>query len=105
MTQVMNHKVATPQVVAENVRAEAARRGYTQVALGRALFMSQGNITRRWKGVTAWKLEELDDVARILGVSVRDLVTPSRLPRLDSNQQPSGYVTPLVRSFRFATAA
>lgn len=65
----------TADVVAENIRAEAARAGFTQVALGRALGLSQGKITLRWKGQTRWQLDELDAVAELLNVSVQDLVT------------------------------
>ncbi len=94
----------TAEVVAGNIRAEAARRGMTQVALARALGMSQSAVTTRWRGVARWQLDELDAVADILGVSVQDLVTDfteSRTPtggshrgglpraRRDSNPQPS----------------
>lgn len=68
--------LTTADVVASNVRAEAARLGFSQVALGRALGISQGSITKKWRGVRAWQLDELDDVARVLGVSVVDLVRP-----------------------------
>ena len=86
----------TSSVVASNIRAEAARRGFSQRALGRALGITQGQITRRWKGVSAWQLDELDAVATLLNLSIHDLITPPRgglgyekLPRLDSNQQPA----------------
>lgn len=96
----------TAEVVAGNIRAEAARRGMTQVALARALGMSQSAVTTRWRGVARWQLDELDAVADILGVSVQDLVTDfteSRTPtggshrgglpraRRDSNPQPSDW--------------
>jgi hypothetical protein len=63
------------QVVAANVRAYAARLGYSQVALGRALGMAQGAVHARWRGTRPWHLAELGDVALVLGVSVQDLVT------------------------------
>ena len=68
----------TASVVASNIRAEAARRGFSQRALGRALGITQGQITRRWKGVINWQLDELDDVAALLGLTVTDLITPPR---------------------------
>ncbi|NMW64798.1 helix-turn-helix transcriptional regulator [Mobiluncus mulieris] len=71
-------KVSTADIVASNIRAEAARQGYSQRALGRALGLSQGQITTRWKGVARWQLDELDDVAALLGLSVHDLITPPR---------------------------
>lgn len=96
---------STADVVAGNIRAEAARLGIKQIELGRALGMSQSAITTRWKGLARWQLEELDDVADVLGITVQDLVTDHpqkrRTPaggshrggplraRRDSNPQPS----------------
>ena len=70
----------TADIVAGNIRAEAARLGLTQVELGRRLGMSQNQITTRWKGVHRWQLDELDSVASVLGVSVQDLVTDTQNP-------------------------
>lgn len=93
-------------IVASNVRAYAARLGYSQVALGRAIGMAQGAIHARWRGSRPWQLAELGEVARVLGVEVVDLVTDfteSRTPtggshrgglpraRRDSNPQPSDW--------------
>lgn len=66
---------STADIVAGNIRAEAARLGIKQIELGRALGMSQSAITTRWKGLARWQLEELDDVAEVLGITVQDLVT------------------------------
>ena len=89
-------QVTTRDVVAANVRAEAARAGFNQVRLGQRLGISQGAITKRWRGERPWQLEELDSLASALGVSVVDLVTPTgrevRL-RQDSNLQPRDCVT------------
>ena len=88
--------ITTRDVVAANVRAEAARRGYNQVRLGKTLGISQGAITKRWRGERPWQLEELDSLATALGVSVADLVTPTGRevrPRQDSNLQPRDYLT------------
>ena len=94
----------TADVVAGNIRAEAARLGMSQVALGRTLGMTQNQITTRWKGQRPWQLEELDSVADALDLTVQDLVTEPekrRTPtggshragplraRRDSNPQPS----------------
>lgn len=65
----------TSEIVAENVRAEAARRGYSQVALAEALGMNQSQVSRRWWGRLLWTFDELDDVAEVLGITVQDLVT------------------------------
>ena len=74
--QVIEPTSGTASVVASNVRAEAARQGYSQMQLARTLGFTQGMVTTRWKGQVAWQLAELDLVADVLGVSVRDLVTP-----------------------------
>ena len=84
-------QLTTRDIVAANVRAEAARLGYNQVRLGQMLGISQPSINKRWTGKRPWQLEELDSLASALGVSVADLVTPTgrevRL-RQDSNLQP-----------------
>ena len=62
-------------VVCENIRIEAARRGYSQSALARAISMSQPAINQRWRGAARWQLDELDTIARLFGLSVAYLVT------------------------------
>ena len=84
------------QIVAENIRIESARRGYSQSSLARAIEMSQPAINQRWRGMTRWQLDELDSLARLFGVSVAYLVTDNApvaaaselRPRQDSNLQP-----------------
>lgn len=66
--------VTTADVVAANIRAEASRLGFNQVALGKALQMQQTAVSARWRGARPWQLDELDTVATLLGVSVVDLV-------------------------------
>lgn len=68
----------TAKVVASNIRAEAARRGFSQRALGRALGITQSQVNRRWRGLIPWQLDELDSVAALLGLTVNDLITPPR---------------------------
>ena len=90
------NQLTTRDIVASNVRAEAARMGYNQVRLGQMLGISQPSINKRWTGKRPWQLEELDSLATALGVSVADLVTPTgRETRLrqDSNLQPRDYLT------------
>ena len=84
------------QIVAENIRIESARRGYSQSALARAIEMSQPAINQRWRGMTRWQLDELESIAHLFGVPVAYLVsdnapmpTPVGLrPRQYSNLQP-----------------
>lgn len=90
------NQLTTRDIVASNVRAEAARMGYNQVRLGQLLGISQPSINKRWTGKRPWQLEELDSLASALGISVIDLVTPTgRETRLrqDSNLQPRDCLT------------
>ena len=69
--------------------------------------MTQPQISRRLSGASEWTVPELYDVANVLNVSVHDLMpeTPAplprarprkrRLPRKDSNLQPTGYLRPV----------
>ena len=82
-------------VVAANIRAEAARRGLYQGDIASALGLQQATISKRWRGGRAWPLEDLPTVADVLGVSVAYLVTDNSgtpsielRPRQDSNLQP-----------------
>ena len=88
--------LTTRDVVAANVRAEAARLGYNQSRLGEMLGISQPSVNKRWTGKRPWQLEELDSLATVLGISVADLVTPTgremRL-RQDSNLKPRDLLT------------
>ena len=79
------------EVAARNIRAEAARAGMTQAQLGEALGINRVGIGHRFRGVTPWALDEVQRAAHLFGVRPADLI--SELPRLDSNQQPSGYRT------------
>ena len=62
------------EIVAENVRAESARRGYSQSSLARALGMQQTQISRRWRGAMSWSLDEIEQVASILGIEATCLI-------------------------------
>ena len=63
------------EIVAENIRTESARRGFSQAAIAREVGMSQPAVNQRWRGVTRWQLDELDSLARLFGVSVAYLVS------------------------------
>jgi transcriptional regulator with XRE-family HTH domain len=60
--------------VADNVRAEKARRGVTQAALAKALGMSQQALSRRLVGEVAFDVDELDIIARHLDVPTAELL-------------------------------
>lgn len=89
MSKVIETKsgYSTAEIVASNIRAEAARLGFSQSAFGRALGMSQTTINARWLGLRPWQLEELDTVASLLGVSVVDLITEPRSFRVQRSEK------------------
>ena len=63
------------QAVAENVRAEMARRRVSQKDLADALGLTQPPISRRFHGLVPFDVAELEIVARVLGVTIADLTT------------------------------
>lgn len=77
--------MSTREIVAGNIRAEAARRGLTQSDIARRLGMAQSSISRRWGGSQSWTFELVDEVAAVLGLRPEDLLRARR----DSNPQPS----------------
>lgn len=64
------------QLVAANIRAGVARRGWKQKDLAKALGITPTAVSRKWLGHRAWHLDELDAVAKALGVPVQDLFHP-----------------------------
>jgi transcriptional regulator with XRE-family HTH domain len=62
------------QVVASNIRAEVARRGIEQQQLARALGMSQAAVSDRFRGKTAWTLNDVEAVAHVLRATTSDLL-------------------------------
>ena len=98
------------EIVAANVRMACARVGWNASDLSRAIGMARNAVGLRWRGERQWQLEDLDIVAKTLGTTPWDLMTPApgdhwspgtpeapaggagaskKLLRLDSNQQPS----------------
>lgn len=64
----------TDQRVAGNVRAEMARRNYSQTSLAKKLGRTQQALSRRLCGQTAFSVTELDQIAEALGCSLNDLI-------------------------------
>ena len=73
-------------VVAGNVRAEAVRAGFTQTRLAKELGMSQSYLSKKWRGVILWGLDELEPVAKALHVPLERL--------LDWTARPEGVEPP-----------
>ncbi|WP_020525895.1 helix-turn-helix domain-containing protein [Catelliglobosispora koreensis] len=59
--------------VAEEIRALMGRRNVSRQTMARALGVSHTTVWRRLSGDTALDLDELERVARVLGVEVTDL--------------------------------
>ncbi len=70
--------------VAENIRAEAGRRGVNQSDIARALGIAQAAISERWRGRREWRLNEIEAVARLLGTTTSTLCAIR-----DSNPEPA----------------
>ena len=62
------------QIVAANVRAEAARVGLQQKMIAPALGVSQGQVSKRWRGKIEWSLSELQLLAEVFGCEPGDLL-------------------------------
>ncbi len=60
--------------VAAEVRAQLARRQLTGTALAAAIGKSEMYVSRRLRGGVAFDLEDVEQVARFLGVAVVDLM-------------------------------
>lgn len=65
---------STAERIAANVRAEMARRCYTQTSLARELNRSQQFVSRRLSGQVAFDVHDLDAIATILGIPLTDLI-------------------------------
>ena len=68
MTQPLSGQVAA------NIRAELARQRRTQSELVMSLGLSPSAVSRRLSGQQPFEIDEVDAVARLLGVSVADLI-------------------------------
>ena len=69
---------ALSQVVAANVRLEAARFGVTQAGLARLLHTSRSAVSLRYMGKVQWRIDELERVAWYLNLPVTDLFKQPR---------------------------
>ena len=93
-------------MAAAEIRAEIARQGLSRRAFAMKLGVSYPWVARRI-GTTAdvdMTLEDIVKMTQALGISAQGLLSVL-LPRLDSNQQPSGYSSPLVRGVTRAQLA
>lgn len=62
------------QRVAANLRAEMARSKHTQTMLSERIGMKQQALSRRLAGTTPFTIDELGDIAGVLGVPLLALI-------------------------------
>ena len=91
MTTTLEHDGAAAEVGA-TLYGIAWRRRISQAELGRAIGVSQGTMGKKLRGSVPITVAELLTLAAFLEINPASL-----LPRLDSNQQPSGYPSSQVR--------
>lgn len=73
-------------LIAAEIRAELARRQLPHNALAAALNTSPNWVSRRLRGRTPFDVDELDQVAHFLGVSLAELLTPAVQARDSAHQ-------------------
>lgn len=84
--------------VAEELRVLLARRRMSATELARRTQITQPYLSRRMTGEIAFDLDDLEKIARALGVKVLDL-----LPRGDTETYPTLAAKPTVRPIRLPT--
>ncbi|MFD7306866.1 helix-turn-helix domain-containing protein [Promicromonospora sp. NPDC059942] len=67
-------------VCAAAVRFEAARRGLSQRQIAAEVGLSRAAVSERFRGRTAWTLDQVGVLARLFGCEVAVLVTEPRKP-------------------------
>ncbi|WP_165217226.1 helix-turn-helix transcriptional regulator [Schaalia sp. ZJ1691] len=66
---LVQENVSLSEIVAGNVRAEAARRGFTQKTLATAMGLPRATMSGRWNGRYPWSIDQLGELADIFGLS------------------------------------
>lgn len=70
----MTRDVTLSEVVAANVRAECARRGWHQGIVAEHMGMVRNAVSDRARGRTPWTLDEVERLAVLFGLEVADLL-------------------------------
>ncbi len=70
----MTRDVTLSEVVAANVRAECARRGWHQGIVAEHMGMVRNAVSDRARGRTPWTLDEVERLAGLFGLEVADLL-------------------------------
>jgi len=69
----VNPTASFAEQVAANIRAEAAVRGLHQKDLAEAIGVAQSNVSLRWRGRVPWKLDDIEAIAQLFGISPVEL--------------------------------
>lgn len=77
------------QSIAAAVRAEFGRRGINRTQLGQVIGRSRPTAAGRWHGTTPYAADELDKVARFLGITPYDLNESAELGNRFGESTPS----------------
>lgn len=67
-------------VVAANIRAETGRRGMHQRDIARHLGLAPSRISERWRGITAWSLDDIDRLAELFSITPQQLCAEIHAP-------------------------
>ena len=62
------------QAVGRELRAEAAAQGWTQTRIAQALRVSQSQVSRRMTGQAAVRIDDLDQLCALLGLTLGELI-------------------------------
>ncbi|WP_425569833.1 helix-turn-helix domain-containing protein [Rhodococcus olei] len=91
------------EAIARRLRGKLGEMRISQSELARVIHMNKASVSRRMAGDFPWRIDELELVCDALGLDLDEILTGQerknphpdipggglRLPRLDSNQQPS----------------
>ncbi|MEU4384041.1 helix-turn-helix transcriptional regulator [Promicromonospora sp. NPDC023805] len=70
-------------VCAAAIRFEAARRGLSQMQIAAEVGLSRAAVSDRFRGKTAWTLDQVGVIAQLFGCDVAVLVNEPRRPARD----------------------
>lgn len=65
------------QIIGERVHIAMWRAGVTQLQLAKAIGVDQGSVSKRLRGITAWRVQDVNAAARLCGVTVEALLPTS----------------------------
>lgn len=84
-------RASLDEIVGANVHMLMWARKITQVALAGKMGIDQSGLSKRLRGERSWSLDEVDAAARILGVTVVELLERKWYTPRDSNPEPTDY--------------